>query len=120
MTFVMHSFMDAADVTPAWAAMQRGETSTEPRLAATQQRLQACFYTMAHPETGELVPACVQHSVLDPAENVALRKLLPLTPVPRASRCTAGPGCLTPRRAGCSHQRSTSRRSASPRRGCHR
>jgi hypothetical protein len=33
---------------------------------------------MAHPETGELVPACVQHSVLDPVENVKLRRLLPI------------------------------------------
>jgi hypothetical protein len=33
---------------------------------------------MAHPETGQLVPACVQHSVLDPAENRRLRRLLPL------------------------------------------
>jgi hypothetical protein len=83
-SFTMHSFMDAADVTPAWAAMQRGEDLTDPRLAVTQQRLRACFYTMAHPETGELVPACVQHSVLDPAENVALRRLLPLADRPRA------------------------------------
>jgi len=80
-TFVMHSFMDAADVTPAWEAMQRGEDSADPRIAATQQRLQACSYAMAHPETGQLVPACVQHSVLDQAENVELRRLLPLTPV---------------------------------------
>jgi hypothetical protein len=76
----MHSFMDAADVAPAWAAMQRGEECTEPRLRATQERLRACFYTMAHPESGELVPACVQHAVLDPAENAQLRRLLPLTP----------------------------------------
>lgn len=81
--FVMHSFMDAADVAPAWAAMQRGEISTEPRLRATQERLSACFYAMAHPETGQLVPACVQHSVLDPIENVELRRLLPLTPIDR-------------------------------------
>ncbi|HUZ85266.1 MAG TPA: hypothetical protein VMU66_11260 [Gaiellales bacterium] len=80
-TFVMHSFMDAADVAPAWAAIQRGEDSGEPRIAQTQQRLRACSYAMAHPDTGELVPACVQHSVLDPAENIALRRLLPLTPV---------------------------------------
>ena len=82
-TFVMHSFMDAADVAPAWQAMQRGQVSDDPRIAETQQRLAACSYAMAHPETGELVPACVQHSVLDPAENVALRALLPLTPVRR-------------------------------------
>ena len=82
-TFVMHSFMDAADVAPAWAAMQRGEDSTDPRIAETQERLRACSYAMAHPQTGELVPACVQHAVLDPLENVALRRLLPLTPLAR-------------------------------------
>lgn len=82
-SFVMHSFMDAADVAPAWAATQRGEDCVEPRLADVQQRLRACSYAMAHPETGQLVPACVQHSVLDPVENVALRRLLPLTPITR-------------------------------------
>jgi len=80
-SFVMHSFMDAADVAPAWQAMQRGEVLTDPVLKATQERLQACSYAMAHPDTGELVPACVQHGVLDPVENVALRALLPLAPV---------------------------------------
>ena len=80
-SFVMHSFMDAAEVAPAWEAMQRGESLDDPVLKATQQRLQACSYAMAHPETGELVPACVQHGVLDPKENVALRALLPLAPV---------------------------------------
>lgn len=78
LAFTMHSFMDAADVAPAWAGMQRGQTSDDQRIAATQQRLRACFYTMAHSETGELVPACVQHAVLDPAENAALRTLLPM------------------------------------------
>lgn len=62
MTFVMHSFMDAADVTPAWELTQRGRTSDDPRIRATQDRLAACHYAMAHPETGTLVPACVQHS----------------------------------------------------------
>lgn len=33
-TFVMHSSMDAAEVAPAWAAMQRGEVCDDPRLAA--------------------------------------------------------------------------------------
>ena len=79
MTFVVHNFMDAADVAPAWALMRAGTVATEPRLKATQERLRACTYAMAHPETGELVPACVQHSVLDPGENVTLRTLLPLT-----------------------------------------
>lgn len=76
-TFVMHSFIDAADVAPAWAALARGEVCTDARLSAAQERLQACSYTMAHPETGELVPACVQHAVLDPAENRQLVTLLP-------------------------------------------
>jgi len=90
-TFVMHSFMDATDVAPAWDALRRGETCAEPRLKDTQDRLRACSYAMAHPESGELVPACVQHSVLDPVENVALRRLLPLTPVDRGTRRTSRP-----------------------------
>ncbi|MCV2490124.1 radical SAM domain-containing protein [Geodermatophilus sp. YIM 151500] len=81
MTFEVHSFMDAAQVGPAWAMMQRGEVATDPVLAATQERLAACTYSMAHPETGQLVPACAQHSVLDVQENAQLRTLLPLTPV---------------------------------------
>jgi hypothetical protein len=79
MTFEVHSFMDAAQVAPAWELMQRGEQAQDPQLRATQERLAACTYTMAHPETGQLVPACAQHSVLDVAENAGLRRLLPLT-----------------------------------------
>ena len=81
MNIVVHAFMDAADVAPAWAAMKAGETATEPRVLAAQERLAACTYSMAHPETGELVPACAQHSVLDVVENAELRTLLPLTVV---------------------------------------
>src|SRR6266511_2715498 len=55
LTFVMHSFMDAADVRPAWALLQRGQPSDDPRIRATQERLAACSYVMAHPQTGELV-----------------------------------------------------------------
>ncbi|MFH0241454.1 radical SAM domain-containing protein [Streptomyces sp. HK10] len=80
-TFVMHQFMDAEDVAPAWELMRRGETSEDPRLRETQERLSACHYAMAHPEDGTLVPACVQHSVLDPGENAALRTLLPVVGV---------------------------------------
>ncbi|MGI8522431.1 MAG: hypothetical protein ACR2K3_03840 [Nocardioides sp.] len=79
MTYVVHNFMDAADVAPAWRLMQAGRIATDPAVRATQERLSACTYAMAHPETGELVPACVQHSVLDPGENEQLRRLLPLT-----------------------------------------
>jgi hypothetical protein len=89
LTFVMHSFMDAKDVAPAWELMQRGETATDPKVRATQERLQACSYAMSHPETGELVPSCVQHGVLDPVENVELRRLLPLTVTRRSA---AAPG----------------------------
>jgi hypothetical protein len=81
-SYVMHQFMDAADVRRAWDLMQRGETSGEPRIRATQERLAACHYAMAHPENGTLVPACVQHGVLDPAENARLRALLPVPAVP--------------------------------------
>lgn len=38
----------------------------------------ACSYAMAHPESGKVVPACVQHGVLDPEENRLLAELLPL------------------------------------------
>ncbi len=77
-TFVMHSFMDAAVVGPAWEAMEQGDVSDDPKIRAAQERLQGCMYGMAHPEQGRMVPACVQHSVLDPEENVALARLLPL------------------------------------------
>lgn len=81
MTFVMHTFMDAADVTPAWQLLQEGTLSDDPRIRTTQERLQACVYTMAHPESGSLVPACAQHSVLDAQENAHLRQLLPIVAV---------------------------------------
>jgi hypothetical protein len=77
-TFVMHAFMDARDVKPAWELLQRGEVSDDPKLRETQERLQACSYAMAHPESGTLVPACAQHSVLDPLENLRLAQLLPV------------------------------------------
>jgi hypothetical protein len=79
MTFEVHSFMDAAQVAPAWELMQRGVPAEDADLRATQERLSACTYTMAHPETGQLVPACAQHSVLDVDENAQLRRLLPLS-----------------------------------------
>jgi hypothetical protein len=77
-TFVMHRFMHAADVKPAWELLRQGAVSEDPRIRETQDRLLACSYAMAHPETGEVVPACVQHGVLDPAENAALAAALPI------------------------------------------
>ena len=65
LSFVMHSFMDAADVAPAWELSERGEIADDPTVRATQERLAACHYAMAHPDgplAGRLVPACVQHS----------------------------------------------------------
>ena len=77
-TYVMHAFMDAKTVRPAWEAMERGETShADPDVQATIERLRSCSYAMAHPEDGRTVPACAQHSVLDPLENIKLMELLP-------------------------------------------
>ena len=83
-TYVMHAFMDADKVKPAWELLRRGEMSEEPAIRETQERLQACSYAMAHPESGELVPACAQHSVLDPEENLRLTEELPLMELPMA------------------------------------
>ena len=77
-TLVVHAFMDAEVVQAAWAAMERGETADEPTVRAAQERLRACSYAMAHPDDDRLVPACVQHSVLDRRENAALLKSLPM------------------------------------------
>jgi len=79
LTFVVHQFMNAEDVAPAWTLMEAGVPAQDPKVRVTQERLRACTYTMAHPETGRLIPACVQHSVFDPGENQQLRTLLPLT-----------------------------------------
>lgn len=84
-TLVMHSFMDARVVGPAWELMRAGHSSEDAEVRAAQERLAACSYAMAHPETGELVPACVQHSVLDPLENARLARLMPLQ-APRSPR----------------------------------
>ena len=81
MTYVMHSFMDARDVKPAWELLQRGESSDDADVRATQERLRACSYAMAHPDSGTLVPACAQHAVLDPLENARLAELLPVSSV---------------------------------------
>jgi hypothetical protein len=78
LTFVVHAFMDAAVVRPAWEALERGEQPTDPSVRAAQERLRACSYAMAHPDEDRLVPACVQHAVLDPAENSSLATGLPL------------------------------------------
>jgi len=91
LTFVMHSFMDARLVKPAWEAMERGQTThADPEVQETIERLQACSYAMAHPDDGRLVPACAQHSVLDPEENRQLMTLLPrLTARTSAPEATA-------------------------------
>lgn len=78
LTFVVHAFMDADVVRPAWEALQRGETASGPEVRAAQERLEACSYAMAHPDEDRLVPACVQHAVLDPQENAQLVRRLPL------------------------------------------
>jgi hypothetical protein len=75
-TFVVHSFIDAAVVAPAWELLQRAGRTEDSAVTAAAERLAACSYLMAHPESGQLVPACVQHAVLDPAENVELAQRL--------------------------------------------
>lgn len=95
-TFVVHNFMDAAQVKPAWDLMERGLSSDDPLIRETQERLGSCMYAMSHPEDGRLVPACVQHSVLDPAENEGLRRLLPLAD--RSTTVVSRPSGLTPLR----------------------
>ncbi|MDQ2894272.1 MAG: radical SAM domain-containing protein, partial [Actinomycetota bacterium] len=80
MTFVVHAFMDAAVVQAAWRGMEAGVSSDDPAVGAAQERLRACSYGMAHPEDGRIVPACVQHSVLDLQENRRLLRELPLAP----------------------------------------
>jgi hypothetical protein len=77
-TFVLHNFMDARDVGTAWDLLQKGQVADNERVRSTQERLQACAYAMAHPETDQVVPACVQHSLWDPQENLRLVDLLPL------------------------------------------
>lgn len=84
MTFVVHAFMDASIVQAAWRGMEDGVSSDDPAVGAAQERLRACSYGMAHPEDGRIVPACVQHSVLDPQENRRLAHRLPLAPAARA------------------------------------
>lgn len=78
MTFVMHRFMNEDLVDKAWDLMNQGVQSDDPIIKETQERLAACSYAMAHPELGTVVPACVQHSVLDKKENKVLVNLLPL------------------------------------------
>lgn len=76
-TYVMHSFMDARHVRPAWTALRAGRhEDPDPEIQETIDRLRACSYAMSHPEEDVLVPACAQHSVLDPLENRALLDLL--------------------------------------------
>ena len=56
----------------------RSMLASDPEVRATQERLQACSYAMAHPESDMLVPACAQHGVLDPEENRELAVSLPM------------------------------------------
>lgn len=77
LTFVVHAFMDASVVQAAWQAMEAGAIPEDLDVCAAVERLRACSYGMAHPDDGRIVPACVQHSVLDRRENEQLLTLLP-------------------------------------------
>jgi hypothetical protein len=78
MTFVVHAFMDADVVEAAWTAQKNGVTPDDPEVRAAMERLQACSYAMAHPDDGRVVPACVQHAILDREENRRLLTMLPM------------------------------------------
>jgi hypothetical protein len=47
---------------------------------------------MAHPDDHRIVPACVQHSLLDPQENARLLQVLPPDPTGGAGAGPAGDG----------------------------
>ena len=82
LTVVMHMFMDADLAGRAWEHLTSGASpTTDPELATAVERLEACAYSMPHPELGRMVPACVQHAALDPVVNAELRRQLPLIPV---------------------------------------
>ena len=85
MTFVVHAFMDEAVVQAAWRDLRDGVDSDDHEVRAARERLAACSYAMAHPEDGTIVPACVQHSVLDRDENRRLLRLLPMADAATAS-----------------------------------
>ena len=68
-TFVMHNVMAADDVKQAEELSARNRIATDPHLRAVQERLAACSYKMAHPDSGRLVPACVQHAIFDEVIN---------------------------------------------------
>lgn len=108
-TFVVHNFMDSAQVSPAWDMMQRGVVADDPLLLETQERLGSCMYAMAHPDDGRLVPACVQHGVLDAVENVELRRVLPV--VGAGSAGAVSPAVVS-RPSGLSPVRTAGRKSA--------
>ena len=91
MTFVMHQFIDAVDSAAAWEHMQAGTRSDDERINEAQERLEACAYIMGHPETGQSVPACVQHAVLDQQEN---RELVQLLPLPTRKTGSQNPGAI--------------------------
>lgn len=85
-TFVMHRFMDAANVQRAWTLMESGVRADDPQAAQhgddvreTIERLSACSYGMAQVDQARVVPACVQHSVYDPDENKHLAQELKLS-----------------------------------------
>ncbi len=92
MTLVVHAFMDASVVQAAWREIQGGVIPEDPDVRAAAERLRACSYGMAHPEDGSIVPACVQHSVLDPSENRQLLARLPIPAPPARASLGAPPG----------------------------
>lgn len=82
LTFVVHAFHGRLSGAARVGGDRARRGGRRPEVRAAQERLHACSYAMAHPEQGRTVPACVQHSILDPAENLDLLELLPMHPGP--------------------------------------
>ena len=71
-------FRAHASLTPAQLVIKTGMKTVVVPVAA-MERLQACSYSFAQPDSRQLVPGCVQHGVLDPGINAQLSSLLPLS-----------------------------------------
>jgi hypothetical protein len=86
----MHRYMDERDVREAMRLSTQGITASDPRILATQERLRSCSWRMAHPDRGELVPACAQQAVLAETE---VGRLLEIQRRPRSAASSGGAEC---------------------------
>lgn len=69
---VIHNFQNEEHIIKAYECMRNLETSADPVIKKTQERLKVCFYKAPHPDTNEFVPNCVQHAIFDRKINERL------------------------------------------------